>query len=429
MPVFRGLCCKKIQSHIMRFLWRGRPPKVAAKVLCQNISNGGLGAVSVYEMYKSLKLGWIKKMLSDVPWAGLLQARCAPYKINDLLKSRFTESDISRFQLSKFYIETLTIFSQTVSAGLPTSPIEIRKEVLWLNKCVIRGNRTIFDKNMYACGITFIGDICDDSGSLMNFAEVKRKYPGLNTNFLCYLGIISAIPQSWKNKLRNARGKISDEYKRSVWPMIIMEDKQVSLAKIRTKDYYWLSFEKVKPTAVMKWEIEGIEPGPWADLFNIPYVCTKSTKLQAFQYQVIHRYIPTRKFLFVRRIADNPHCTQCNDIDTITHYFVSCPRVAVFWDTVFEFVNRYLSEHLEPNANNILFGSLSVPPVINLLIILAKHFIHTRKMENAPLAWQPYLAYVSDTFQIERRAAAGCQKLRAAVREKWKKIEFENSIT
>ena len=412
----------------MKFLWRGRPPKVAAKVLCQNISNGGLGAVSVHEMYKSLKLGWVKKMLSDVPWARLLQARCAPYKLNDLLKSRFTESDIKRFQLSKFYIETLTTFSRTANVGLPTSPIEIRKEVLWLNKCVIRGNRTLFDKNMYANGITFIDDICDDNGLLMNFVEVKRKYPRLNTNFLYYLGIVSAIPQSWKNKLRNVSGKINEEFKRSMWPMIIMEDKQISLEKIRTKDFYWLSLEKVKPTALMKWEIEGIEPGPWDDLFNIPYVCTKSTKLQAFQYQVIHRFIPTRKFLFVRRIVDNPHCTQCNDLDTITHYLVSCPSVAVFWDTVFEFVNRNLSEDLEPNANNILFGSLSVPPVINLLIILAKHYIYPRKMENRPLTWKSYFAYVFDIFQTERRAAAGCQKLRAAVRDKWKKIEFENNI-
>ena len=71
---FQAVMLKKIQSHIMKFLWRGRPPKVAAKVLCQNISNGGLGAVSVHEMYKSLKLGWVKKMLSDVPWARLLQA-------------------------------------------------------------------------------------------------------------------------------------------------------------------------------------------------------------------------------------------------------------------------------------------------------------------------------------------------------------------
>ena len=176
----------------------------------------------------------------------------------------------------------------------------------------------------------------------------------------------------------------------------------------------------------MKWEIEGIKPEPWADFFNIPYECTKSTKLQAFQYQIIHRYIPTKKFLFVRSITDSPHCKHCKGLDTIVHYFVSCPRVAVFWETVFKFVSKNLSESLEPNVNNILFGILSVPPIINLLIIIAKHYIHTRKMEDLPLVWQSYLAYVSDIFQTEKRAAAGCPKLRAAVSDKWNKIDLLN---
>ena len=52
---------RTIQSNIMKFVWRGRPPKVAAKVICQNIAGGGLGMLQVGDMYTSLKLGWVKK--------------------------------------------------------------------------------------------------------------------------------------------------------------------------------------------------------------------------------------------------------------------------------------------------------------------------------------------------------------------------------
>ena len=84
-------------------------------------------------------------------------------------------------------------------------------------------------------------------------------------------------------------------------------------------------------------------PDDWADVFRIPYTCTKSTKLQAFQYQVIHRYIPTKRFLFVRHIVDRPNCFKCNDDDTITHHLFRCPRVLNFWNDVFAYnANRKL---------------------------------------------------------------------------------------
>ena len=37
---------KEIQSLIMKFIWRGRPPKVAESVLCQKVENGGLRAIN-----------------------------------------------------------------------------------------------------------------------------------------------------------------------------------------------------------------------------------------------------------------------------------------------------------------------------------------------------------------------------------------------
>ena len=77
-------------------------------------------------------------------------------------------------------------------------------------------------------------------------------------------------------------------------------------------------------------------------------------------------------------------------------------------------------------CNDVLM--YAIHDVLMYAIHTSYMYIHTCKMENVPLAWQAYLAYVSDAFEIERQAAAGCQKLRAVVREKWKKIEFENGI-
>ena len=408
-----------IQSHIMKFIWRGRPPKVAAKVLCQSISDGGLGAVDVNDMYSSLKLSWVKKMYQDTPWAKLLQARCSPISVMDLLKCRYVQSDLKRFALSEFYVDLLTTFRKVTSVGLPIDPSQIGKELLWLNSAIKCDKRAIFDKNMYECGIKTVGDIVSERGTIMNFAEMKRKYPGIRVNFLRFLSIVSAIPRSWKNNLRSQRECGIDLDEREGPPKINIGDKIVNLGKLQTKDFYWLIRKTVKPNAITKWEREDVNPDNWSRLFLIPYICTRSTKLQAFQYQIIHRYIPTRKFLYVRKVIDSPRCERCNDIDTLMHHFCSCPAVVNFWESVFGYINDHLSEPIQRNNHNIIFGIADAPSVVNLLVIIGKHFIHSNAVQRTQLVFHAYLAYVKDVYQTERRAAVGCVESLNKLSKKW----------
>ena len=67
----------QINSKIMKYLWRGRSPKVAKNVLVSSVGQGGLNAIDVEKFCNSLKMGWIGKMLSDDNplWKELLQAR------------------------------------------------------------------------------------------------------------------------------------------------------------------------------------------------------------------------------------------------------------------------------------------------------------------------------------------------------------------
>ena len=51
---------KQIDAIIMKFIWQGRPPKVAKNVLMQDIESGGLKAVSVDLLYKAQKIVWAK---------------------------------------------------------------------------------------------------------------------------------------------------------------------------------------------------------------------------------------------------------------------------------------------------------------------------------------------------------------------------------
>ena len=134
----------------------------------------------------------------------------------------------------------------------------------------------------------------------MQSTELKSKYPSLQISCLRFLSITSAIPRLWKSLLRDTANVSIEVVDRDSVLMIDLRYKEVSLEKMRVKDYYWLGREIFKPTAVSKWESEGLATDSWSDVFNTPYSCNRSTKLQSFQYQTIHRYIPTRKFLSLK---------------------------------------------------------------------------------------------------------------------------------
>ena len=116
-----------------------------------------------------------------------------------------------------------------------------------------------------------------------------------------YMGIISAIPTLWKDKVKGTFSEAININDRNSRPHIYVtvQDKRVSLHKIRTRGFYNLGLEICIPTALKRWEYEGLAPQKWSDILYLPYTCTRSTKLQSFQFQVIHRYVPTKKFVYL----------------------------------------------------------------------------------------------------------------------------------
>ena len=76
------------------------------------------------------------------------------------------------------------------------------------------------------------------------------------------------------------------------------------------------------PRAVTRWEFYEYNVKSWKEVFRIPYICTKSTILQTLKYHILHRYIPTRRYLFIKNVVDAPHGFECQQIDTPGTIFV-----------------------------------------------------------------------------------------------------------
>ena len=67
-----------------------------------------------------------------------------------------------------------------------------------------------------------------------------------------------------------------------------------------------------------KWEKEVhkgvvIEDYNWSYIYCIPFSVTKDTKLQDFQYKLVHRILITNSFLYKCGLKETELCTFCTE--------------------------------------------------------------------------------------------------------------------
>ena len=166
----------RIQSHIMRFLWRGRPPKVAKKVMWQDISLGGLKAPCVEALIKALQVTWIKRMCTSrgSGWRRLLQGRIGEFDLVDVVRTQRSEYALKRWNIPMFYRIAIIEFQKINEIKLCTGD-DVRKVILWNSDDICINNTSVFNKSLYGAGVKYIGQITNLTG---DFSPMK--YCGKN---------------------------------------------------------------------------------------------------------------------------------------------------------------------------------------------------------------------------------------------------------
>ena len=290
------------------------------------------------------------------------------------------------------------------------------------------GGKPVFLKHMYEAGIKIVNDLMDINGSLMDYATLKGKYPQMRTNFLRFQSIKNAIPLNWKGLIRrDPRTSVSSEDKRCC--LINVNNKKICLRIVQNRHIYNALLVKRTPTAERKWEEEGFNVQCWERVYEIPYKCTSSTKLQSLQYRVLHRYIPTRKFLCTRNIIGSRLCKTCFEVDDLQHFFYQCVDVKNIWSVV---LSRLKSQFLLPNdfvsVNTVLFGNIGSPAVVNLIILLCKQYIISSKLwedRSSNITMQGAIRIIVNQYRIEELVAKKANSLDQFLK-KWEKVVYRN---
>ena len=150
---------------------------------------------------------------------------------------------------------------------------------------------------------------------------------------MSYNCLSSAIPKSWKKKLKYQKVDCFERWPDEIYIKII--NKYVVLNKVRNKQIYEELIRKVikPPTAVEPW-IETypfLENHDWSQTFLLPFKVLQEPYLQCFQYKIVHRLLNCNYNLYKWNIKNSPNCASCNCVDTIQHHLFQCDISRIFW--------------------------------------------------------------------------------------------------
>ena len=380
---------EEINNLIILFMWDGKRPKIAAKILENSVEFGGLKMPNIFLKVKAWQLSWLQRAIIKPTnnWVCVVNELLNNITLQHLVHCEL-EGDHKLLQkLPTFYKEIFNTWF-TLKEKYSDST-DKSHESLWYNKNVTVEGNPIFWNQWYIKGVVFIKDILQENGDFMSLDRLYNIY-GIQTNFLALLQLRNAIPYQWRQSLRAsnsnymtaARNDIDLKYK--TIPIPFTKHKSFRFYQMLLK----LKQEKneAKPKCIKKWEQSfNFNPLEWKDIFVRPYVICRSTILQSFQYRLFHRVITCNHWLFNATLKDSPDCEACGLDDTLQHFFIECDLVQNFWNNLTTWWSAKDPTHtpLILSQKEKLFGKGMKEYKannINLVLFLANKYIHDRKM-------------------------------------------------
>ena len=385
-----------------QFIWRGKVDRIARKILCQDHKNAGCRMIHISSFVKALKLTWIRRILqTNSSWVNLFNesTQCSIKSVcdfgNEYLRSRLKEIT------NPFWKDVLHSLCDFATL-LPKRNISATlKSPLWHNCFIKIDKRPIFIKKWHDSGITLIQDLFTDNGDFMTLYDFQQKY-NFTPPFTTFQGIKLAILSTWP-ELRNIDGVAPRPCKPSFIEYICRNKKG-------SRDMYDIFIEELymKPKSERKWETElNLVPlFDWKTANAHVLKITKDTNFIWFHYRLIHRILPTRKYLYYMKLTNSPLCNFCNEEeDTFLHAFFECEHVNDFWNNVKDWVNQNSNNDIHLSKTDIIFGKFgSHQNALNIILLICKMYIFRSARESNRLSLHEIKLKIQYYYQVEKKA-------------------------
>lgn len=380
----------EFKKIMVDFLWSGKRSKIAYALLIQDIDHGGLNLPDLLDRVSTSLISWIRNLWrhQDSPWAQVLKHHL---HLTNVREVTLCKTNLSTTGL----LDQLPLLKQIMNNWAeyhiyePWTEQGVKQEYLWHNDFITVGGKTLNWQDWKDSGILSINDLwhATQPRFLSDF-EIRNKFR-VKCSFLQLLQLRSALPSHWKRLLQNVAPE-QLTYK----PLAKKgQQTEVDIERASSSKIYKALVSLRLPTvsSQVKWNTlfplqemhEDSLQQHWRWIYRLPYRTARDTKLQAFQFRLLHRIIPCNKYLKNIRIRQDDQCPNCDEQDSLQHFFFNCPKVHDFWTKLAHWLHQNTPLNLQPSLKNILFGfpvELPADRAINFIILFTKFFIYRQRL-------------------------------------------------
>jgi hypothetical protein len=282
----------------------------------------------------------------------------------------------------------------------------ISEEALWNNRFILADKKPIMYRNWLNHGIKTIHDLYSDIKSLLSPNQLSQKF-NLPIKQMPYNSLIQAIPSKWKQYM--LEGQHFDKTSSSNETLITVNDKRICMNALKSHMLYWHFVNRLSksPTAIDKWisEFVFLNDNDFTNFFELPYKVLRDTKMQTFQYSILHRIFPCGAALHTWRLTEDSNCTYCSAHDCLSHFFFDCPVAKEFWIQVSKWIFNTMDITIPIKKIDVLFGIPSYDQFmlcLNLVILYGKWHIYTCKKNGKRPFLLNFLLELKSVLNIER---------------------------
>ena len=388
---------KKLQSEIFNFVWENKKDKIKRKISIKHIKDGGLNIPDIALYIQSLKLTWMKKIMSEKPpkWKHILEKQIPEItNISDKGSTLFVRKISNPFWADFFKAyNNLNTKIKLITAD------ELLAEPLFDNNKFKIGGQT-FHFNMWARNeINTVKSIVNENGSFMSFQDFQQKY-NFNPRLLDFLGCISTVKKYAAN-----------------FEIKLTTNNTSQISKIQTlllkgpkgsKHIYNAFIDKSEISKPCKnWERLLEKKINWADIFTKINRITE-VKLKWFQLKICQRILVTNSILKSMGIIESDLCNFCTtEKDTIIHYMWKCTQIQSFWKEFEKMIQEKGSNStrfsLTPSL--VLFGTddnIITDEGFDSILIQTKFFIHKCRINKIVPQLPLLMLELKHNFKIEK---------------------------